>query len=129
MPTPGIHQSNEVQTNHRNSSTNYTSGQNPPIKSSSYVKEELGNSSLEKSSNGMYVGSGPSPKTDSDAGLWKCLVICILNHLSPYEGRDGGDSSTSEGARKVTWKCPGKTDSSSQPSEGTDYAGTLRSDF
>lgn len=89
MPTPGIHQSNEVQTNHRNSSTNYTSGQNPPIKSSSYVKEELGNSSLEKSSNGMYVGSGPSLKTDSDAGLWKCLVICILNHLSPYADRGG----------------------------------------
>ena len=45
------------------------------------------------------------------------------------EETDRGDSSTSKGALKVTRKLPGKTDSSSQPSEGTDYAGTLRSDF
>lgn len=41
MPTPGMHQSKEAQTNHRNSSTNYTSVEKPPIQSSSQREQQL----------------------------------------------------------------------------------------
>lgn len=81
MPTPGIHQSNPVQTNHRNSSTNRTSAQNPPIKSPSRVKPKLATATAaSQSSNGVYVDCGPRTPGDSDSPLW-CLEICTFNHF------------------------------------------------
>lgn len=63
MPTPGMHQSKEAQTNHRNSSTNYTSVEKPPIQSSSQREQQLSTATaaLRILQWNVYVDCGPSP--------------------------------------------------------------------